>query len=364
MLITYRGADTVTGAPTIYEVARGCGVSTATVSRVMNDGRGFSEATRKRVLATAAELGWVANSSARDLAGGRAGLIGLLFPDLGKPVDAESESALFVDQVIRGAERAATLASSALVLAGARGRAGRQLVDSLASKVDGLVVVPRALSAARLVEVSSAVPTVVLSPQGSTPPLDFVTAENREAVRGLVGHLTARHGYSDLAFVAGPQASPDSMERFRGYQDGLADAGLKVPSKPDEFGRFTENGGEAAVERLLDARPRPPRAIVLGNDEMAIGAFRALARRGLSVPRDVAVTGFDDITAARHVHPALTTVRQPMREIGEKAVHVLLARITDPAFPRRTVVLPTELVVRRSCGCRRTSTTEPRRTHS
>jgi LacI family transcriptional regulator len=353
----------VTTPPTIYEVARRCGVSTATVSRVVNDRRGFSEATRKRVLAAAEELGWVANSSARDLAGGRAGLLGLLFPDLGKPADAESESALFVDQVIRGAERAATLAGRALVLAGARGRAGRQLVNALAPKVDGLVVVPRAVPAAKLAEVSSAVPVVVLSPLGLTAPLDFVTTENRQAVRDLVAHLTSHHGYRDLAFIAGPPGSPDSTERFRGFQDGLADAGLDVPRKPDQVGRFTENGGEAAVDRLLDARPRPPRAIVLGNDEMAVGALRALARRGLSVPKDVALTGFDDITAARHVRPALTTVRQPMRAIGEQAVHVLLARIADPAFPRHTVVLPTELVVRRSCGCR-TSAPERRRTYA
>ena len=215
-------------------------------------------------------------------------MLGLLFPDLGKPADAESESALFVDQVIRGAERAATLAGSALVLAGARGRAGRQLVDALAAKVDGLVVVPRALAAAKLVEVSAAVPVVVLSPLGLTAPLDFVTAENRQAVRDLVAHLT---GATRLL-------RPGVRRRSAGFA-GLDGAVPRLPGRvgrrgpgraranPTRSGGFTENGGEAAVERLLDARSRPPRAIVLGNDEMAVGALRALARRGLSVPKDV-----------------------------------------------------------------------------
>lgn len=336
---------------TIYEVARRSGVSTATVSRVMREGRGFSEATRDRVLAAAEELGWVPNSAARSLAGRRAGIVGLLFPDLGAESAAEAESPLYVDEVIRGAERAATRAGDAILIAATHSAAGRDLALSVAGKVDGLVVLARSLSRRDLMDIARTVPVVTLATRSAPRPLDFVAADNRGGARAMTRHLIETHGYRDLAFIAGPAQSPDSNERFAGYREALAEAGLPVPSRPDARGGFTESGGGRATVQLLETRKRPPRALVMGNDEMAITAMQVLAAHGLSVPRDVAVTGFDDITSARHVRPTLSTVRQPMRQIGETAVELLLERIGQPQAPRRTHTLPTEVVLRRSCGC-------------
>lgn len=337
---------------TIYEVARLSGFSTATVSRVMRNGGGFSDETRKQVLTAAAELGWVPNHSARSLAARRAGIVGVLFPDLGVSDDIDSESALFVDQVIRGAERAATLAGDAVLIAGTRGHSGAELARSVASKVDGLVVVARSLSDKELVALSRRVPIVVLATSGTRHKLDFVGADNRGGCQAVTAHLLTKHGLRDVAFVAGPSRSPDSQERFVGYCQALSEAGLKVPESPDVHGGFTESGGARAVTELIGARRRPPQAVVFGNDEMALGGLPVLRRLKVRVPSEVAVTGFDDISAARHVRPALTTVRQPMREIGETAVRALLERIADRDAARRTTMLPTELVVRGSCGCR------------
>jgi len=141
----------VTDRSTIYEVAKRSGVSTATVSRVMAEGKGFSPATRERVQAMAAELGWVPSGPARGLASRRAGVVGLLFPDLGQSGAAEEESPLYVDQVIRGAERAATSVGDAVLIAATRGASGRQLAFSVAGKADGLVVMARSLSDDNLV---------------------------------------------------------------------------------------------------------------------------------------------------------------------------------------------------------------------
>jgi LacI family transcriptional regulator, galactose operon repressor len=340
---------------TIYEVAQRSGVSTATVSRVMADGKGFSPATRDRVLATAAELGWVPSGPARGLASKRSGVVGLLFPDIGQSGEAEEESPLYVDQVIRGAERAATSVGDAVMIAATRTASGRDLAFSIAGKTDGLVVMARSLSEADIAVLSRSVPIVVLADHNAGDGPDFIGVDNRSGSREITSHLIEVHGYTDLAFLAGPADSPDSGERFAGFREALRQAGLPVPGEPAATGGFTEAGGEQAVTALLAegrAGGRAPRAIVCGNDEMAIGALIALRAGRLRVPADVAVSGFDDIAAAHHVRPALTTVRQPMRELGERSVRTLLARIADPAAPRQSVVLPTRIVIRRSCGCR------------
>jgi LacI family transcriptional regulator len=336
---------------TIYEVARRSGVSTATVSRVMANGKGFSVATRERVQATAAELGWVPSGPARSLALRRAGIVGLVFPDLGQFSDAEEESPRYVDQVIRGAERAATSVGLAVLIAATHCVLGRELAFSVAGKTDGLVVMARSLSEQDIAALSRSVPVVVLANRYISDGPDFVGADNRGGCRKITTHLIDIHGYTDLAFVAGPPDSPDSGERFAGFCEALHQANLPVPGEPAATGGFTEAGGRQAVATLL-SEGRSPRAIVCGNDEMAIGALAALRAKRLRVPADVAVTGFDNIATTRHVRPALTTVRQPMRELGERAVGMLLARIADPAAPRLSAVLPTEAVIRRSCGCR------------
>ena len=336
---------------TIYEVAQRSGVSTATVSRVMADGKGFSEATRERVRATAAELGWVPSGPARGLASKRAGVVGLLFPDLGQSGEAEEESPLYVDQVIRGAERAATSVGDAVMIAATRTASGRDLAFSIAGKTDGLVVMARSLSEPDIAALSRSVPVVVLAGYSAEDGPDFVGADNRSGSREITQHLIEVHGHTDLTFLAGPADSPDSGERFEGFCEALWQAGLPGPGEPAATGGFTEAGGLQAVAAML-AAGRTPRAIVCGNDEMAIGALIALRARRLRVPADVAVTGFDDIAAAHHVRPGLTTVRQPMRELGEQSVRILLGRITNQAAPRQSVMLPTRTVIRRSCGCR------------
>ena len=336
---------------TIYEVARRSGVSTATVSRVMADGKGFSAATRERVLATAAELGWVPSGPARGLASRRAGVVGLLFPDLGQSMETEEESPLYVDQVIRGAERAATSVGDAVMIAATRTASGRELAFSVAGKTDGLVVMARSLSEHDIAVLSRSVPVVVLANHYVRGGPDFIGADNRSGCREITTHLIRVHGHADLVFLAGPAGSPDSDDRFAGFCEALRQAGLPAPDSPTVSGGFTEGGGRQATAALLGGGRRP-QALVCGNDEMAIGALTALRAKKLRVPADITVTGFDDIVAAHHVRPALTTVRQPMRELGEQAVRMLLTRIADADAPRQSVVLPIEVVIRRSCGCR------------
>jgi LacI family transcriptional regulator len=315
----------------------------------MHDGIGYSPATRKRVLAAAADMGWVPSGPARGLAFRKTGIVGLLFPDLAAFTESEEESPLYIDQVIRGAERAAAAAGVAVLIAGTR-EAGRKLARSVVGQVDGLVVLARSLPVRDIQTFARTVPVVVLADRANRSKLDYVGADNRGGMRELTAHLVAEHGFTRLAFVGGPARSPDSQERFAGFRMALRDAGLPVPGQPAADGGFTEAGGARAMRALL-ASGRPPQAVVFGNDEMAVGGLAELRAAGLRVPSGIAVTGFDDVALSRHVQPSLTTVRQPMRDLGQHAVRLLLSRVAEPASRRQSLVLPTQLVLRRSCGC-------------
>lgn len=346
------------GKATIYQVAQRCGVSTATVSRAMSGDAGMSTATRSRVLTAAAEMGWVPNGSAKALASNRSGILGVLFHDLDSGDDPVHESPLYLDQVLRGAEQAATAVGDALLIAATRGRSGRDLAYSVAGKTDGLVLFARSLTRSDTVALAGLVPIVTVGRAGSRLPYDDVSVDNRGGMRVLVEHLLTRHGLRRLAFVSGPLRTPDSIARFAGFRDALTAAGLPAPDKPTAEGAFTEAGGELAAEVIL-AADRQVQAIVCANDEMAIGVRAVLRRNQLRVPADIAVTGFDDIAASRHLRPGLTTVHQSMREVGIQAVSLLLQRLREPAAARNSVVLAAEAVIRRSCGCRRSSAQQP-----
>lgn len=323
----------------------------------------MSDTTRDRVLEAASELGWVPDGRARGLVTKRAGIVGVLFHDFDSTGQTGEESALYVDQVIRGAEGAATAAGDAVLIAATRGRTGRELAFSIAGKVDGLVVLSTSVSKSDLTALSRSLPIVTIANRGRTNPYDDISVDNRGAMRALVDHLVAVHGCTTLAFMAGPPRTPDSRERFAGFCEAVRVHGLPVPASPTVVGGFTEDGGADAMTTLLAEGGRPG-AVVCANDEMAIGALRVLRAAKIAVPTEIALTGFDDIATARHIRPALTTVWQPMREVGKRAVEMLLARIADPGAPRRACVLATEPRIRRSCGCGTRGSTPRKRSTS
>jgi LacI family transcriptional regulator len=192
---------------------------------------------------------------------------------------------------------------------------------------------------------------VVLANRSGPSRLDYLGVDNRGGVQELMAHLLGVHDFTRFAFVGGPPRSPDSQERFAAFRHALREAGLRDHAHRPLDGGFTLAGGARAMRMLLASRKRP-QAVLFANDEMAVGGLAVLRSAGLRVPAEIAVTGFDDVALARHVHPSLTTVAQPMRKLGEQAVRLLLRRVAEPTCPRQVVVLPTRLVVRRSCGCR------------
>jgi len=336
---------------TVYDVARLAGVSTATVSRVVHGSDLVHPETRQRVLIVIEQLGFVPDGSAQGLSRRRKDIIGLVALERGlDEIDIEHNSLLFVDQIVHAAEAVLRPSECSLLLA--FGRGGEQFqrrVRSLSGKVDGLLMAEAVMPAGQLRALAQRVPVVLIAGPPDERELDVIAVDNAAGVRALVTHLTRAHGNRRLCFVSGPPDAPDAQERLAAFDAMVRDT-PGCAADPVIQGDFSEASGSAAA-RVLLARPSLPEAVACANDQMAIGVLREFQQAGIQVPGAVAVTGFDDIYPSRMVTPALTTVSQPLRELGTLATERLLARIEGTAAPRLSRVLPTHLVVRASCGC-------------
>ncbi|MFI9628145.1 LacI family DNA-binding transcriptional regulator [Streptomyces sp. NPDC052042] len=348
-------------APTVYDVAERSGVSIATVSRVYRTPDSVRAQTRERVLEAARRLGYVPSGNARGLASRTTGVLGLCFPDYADPdaeADAEADSdtddavMLYSDQIIRGMERAARRHGYALLIAASLEGGPESLVAKVAGRVDGFAVLARTVPTEDLEVISRRLPVVMLAGPREIDHLDHIVVANADGERELARHLIEDHGLRRLAFVGGEVESPDAESRFRGFQEACRDAGLPVPDAPHlRAEMMTQAEGARTTEALLDRDGERPEALLFANDQMAVGALRALERRGVRVPEDIAVTGFDGIPLSRIVRPPLTTVRQPIRRLGEQAVELLVQRLDDKTREPVSLMLPVSVVRRASCGC-------------
>jgi LacI family transcriptional regulator len=330
-------------AVTAVDVARRAGVSIATVSRVLHSSVNVSEEVTERVLEAVTELGYVPHAAARHLAQGKTTTLGLLLPEIGVE---------FFSPMLRGIESTAREAGYDLLIAThypddarpARKAFGRHYTDGL------LIFTDNVDEAEVGMLYRQGFPVVLLyrsAPEGL--PVSYVTIENRAGARQAVNHLIEVHGRRRIAFLAGPAGNEDAYWRERGYRESLSAHG--IPFDPALVGRgeFQEQQGRAAVERWL-ADGLDFDAIFAADDDSAGGALIALAQAGKRVPQDVALVGFDDTLVSRHLTPPLTTVHAPTERVGQEAVRQLVQLIiTGQAEPG--VMLPTELVIRQSCGC-------------
>jgi LacI family transcriptional regulator len=353
---------------TLYDVASRAGVSIATVSRVLHGQDAVRETTRARVRAAIDELGYVPDGAAQSLARSRKDVIGLvcvehtgLKPD---QYDIESMSLLFYDEVMRGVEARIRERSWSLLITYLREdeKLGTTLEEdepvlprllTLSGKVDGLLIGEGVVPSPVVAGLARRLPVVVVAGDTAQRSADVVAADNWSGAHALVTHLVAEHGRRRLFHVGGPATAPDAKVRRLAMQ-AVIDAHPGTVLTGSYSGRFSVRSGADAAERLLadaGADGGLPDAIVCANDQMAIGVLRAFGARGIRVPDDVALVGFDDIFPASLCDPPLTTVRQPIRELGERACDRLIERIADPSLRPKVELLPTELVLRSSCGC-------------
>ncbi len=344
--------------PTIYDVARAAGVSIASVSRVLNGQRNPRQDTRDRVLAAVADLGFAPDGAARALSARLKEVVGVIVRrpwrlDMDEDMFAdEAESLQYPDLINRGIEAAAQRRGFDLLIRSVgiteHDPGGRTL--ALARKSDGLILHDRVLEPDQMDRLSRQLPIVTLAGY-ATPTTANVHGDNRSGMRALARHLLYDHGYLTMAYLGGYADSPDNIERREVLAAEAAEAGATLACGPEWQGYYFASAGAKVIKQLIAAGRELPRAIVCANDQTALGVMSALREHGVDVPGRVAVTGFDDIPMARHLRTSLTTVRQPIREMGTTAFDVLYSMINGERPPEHNVVLPTQLICRESCGC-------------
>jgi LacI family transcriptional regulator len=327
-------------ATTIRDVAHRAGVSIATVSRALRDADSVTPKTRERVTRAAADLEYVPSQLGRQLAQGRHAANGIVFPDLSGPYYAE---------VVLGYESAAAeLDRSVLILSTHGRRDAASLVTGLAARCDGLVVLAHAIDDEVVQQVIRRGTPVVLVARTPLAEADSLNAENSAAAAMLGEHLVDR-GARTVTFVGDPDASSDIAERYSSLRTAVerasASAAQVTLSPVAELSE--ESGVRAARDAVAHRRTRGlPGAFACANDELALGMLIGLREAGLRVPEDTFVTGWDDVMAAKYAD--LTTVRQPMRELGSRAAQLLDQLIKRTREERVHEVLATELIVRQS----------------
>lgn len=327
---------------TIRDVARAAGVSVSTVSHVVNGTRVVLPETKSRVLAAMQELNYTPNRLARSLRNRQTATLGVLLPNSANPYFAE---------VLLGIETACFDLGYNVIIGNAIDNPEREeahLKVLLSRQVDGLLLISTGAYQRSLKLLAAyKTPFVLVDRASMLPDIDEIVTDNYAG-----GALAARYllelGHRRIGCITGPSALTPSADRVTGYFDTLRDAGIMPDPLLARAGDFQPEGGYAACRELLRLGERPT-AIFACNDLMAIGALRAIDEAGLRVPDDLSLVGYDDIPLISFVVPALTTVAQPSRELGQVAVRRLVQRLQTPGLPAERSVLPVSLIVRDSC---------------
>ena len=333
--------DTTLLKVTIKEVAAAAGTSFGTVSRVINNDAHVKAETRERVLQEMERLGYVVNRQARSLAGGKSNIIGVLAPDLGTG---------YIGEIIRGIDAELGLSGYDLMLFTTHRTAAKEAnyVANLArGMADGLLLIlPRNPSDYIGILTRREFPFVLIDHQGNGDPCPAVGATNWQGAYNAAEYLI-KLGHKRIGFITGSLDLGAAVDRLAGYRSALQTYHLPVDPQLIYDGAFNQPDGYAGASALL-AVENPPTAIFASNDVMAMGAMDATRDRGLRIPDDISIVGFDDIPQARQVRPTLTTVRQPLEHMGRVATQILLGILADPDKKVARIELPTELIVRDS----------------
>ena len=332
------------GSATIEDVARAAGVSAMTVSRVINAKRNVRDSTRASVLRAIEELNYAPNTAARTLAAGEATHVGLLYAN---------PSAAYLSQFLVGALEGARKTGAHLVLEACESESASEQAETartfLQSGLDG-VILPPPLSESMAVhaEVAAAGTPMVTVAMGLPDEKSLnVRIDDFVAAKEVTEHLL-RLGHRDIGFIRGHPNMTCSSERYRGFAAALAEYGLDPDEAAVEQGYFTYRSGLVAAERLLSREVRPS-AIFASNDDMAAATVNVAHRAGLDVPTDLSVAGFDDTAPATTVWPELTTIRQPIAEMAQAAIELLMADLrSDTGAVETERVLQHQLIIRAS----------------
>ena len=328
---------------TLYDVAKKSGVSPKTVSRVINNEDSVSDHKREIVLKAVEELNYRPNNSARSLRNNRAYAIGLLYDNLSPAYILDLQAGLL--DICEKAQFNVLIVScdignSALL---------EQVINLLDnSRVDGFVLSPPVSDNQSLIDLltSRDCPFVRIAPVNTTTVSPFVSVNDCELSQEITQHLLSL-GHKRIGFIAGDVSHRASIERYKGYQQALSQAGLQLERNLVEQGDFSFESGEACAHRLM-AQEKPPSAIFACNDYMAAGVLKTAQQLGVLIPQKLSVVGFDDAPVSQQLWPMLTTVKQPVQEIAATSAQLLLDIIQNRTQKEQAVKLECEMVIRES----------------
>lgn len=330
---------------TLEDIARISGTSRSTVSRVINGEGSVREATREKINRVIRDLNFQPNLVARGLAGGRTGLIGFMIPLGVQSIFRDP----FFPLLLQGISNGCATHNYSAMLWMAELEYKRRMISRLIYNglVEG-VIVSSMLSDEPLVEAlaDSKLPFVLIGRHPALPHISYIDIDNRKSVSLAVTHLIQQK-CQRIATITGPLTMMVGQDRLQGYRDALLAQGRPVEERWIVEGDFTEEGGYQAMRHLLTEKPD---AVFAASDAMAMGAMGAILEAGLKIPEDVAVMGFDDVVSPRPDFPGLTTVRQPIQDMGARAAETLIYLIQNPQEDAMQLVLPAELVIRQSTG--------------
>lgn len=330
-------------ASTLEQIAELSGVSRSTVSRVINDDPKVSETTREHVLDVVRREGYRPNFAARGLASGTTNVIAAVMPGA---VDNILSDPFFVS-LLHGIAVAADQRDYFVMLSLGESNF-RHTVDEIARQgvVAGIVFVAGQVDDPLLEPLLASKTPMVSIGRSDDDRVSYVDVDNRASAQQMTSYLL-RLGHRRVATIAGPSFAPAAVDRLDGYRAAIDAFGLRVDENLICEGDFSEASGRSAMRALLERRPD---AVFAASDRMAAGALNEIRAAGLAVPADIALAGFDDMPLGAEMEPALTTVRQRPEKLGAAALSLLLDVIAAPAAPSKRMILPTELVVRASCG--------------
>jgi len=332
-------------ALTLEDIARMSGVSRSTVSRVINEDPNVNEKTRQRVRDVIQNMNFQPNLAARSLAAGKTNMLGLVIPVGVHAIFSDPFFPLF----IQGVSATCNALDYSVMLWLAEPEYERRTIRQILYNglVDGVIVASMLTNDAIIETLAeSKLPFILTGRHPTKPNLNYVDVDNRISARHLVTYLF-RQGCKRVAMITGPQNMIAGMYRYQGYEDAYREVGREIDPDLVETGDFSDNSGYFAMRRLLG---RKPDAVFAASDAMAIGAMRAIQEAGLRIPKDVAVVGFDELPTAAKASPPLTTMRQPILKSGMVAAELLIDIIHHPEKQPCHEILPTELIIRQSCG--------------
>ena len=326
---------------TIHDVASAANVSVSTVSRVLNDKEDVAEETKERVQKVINELGYASNLAARSMRSRKTNLLGLVVPDVGESYSLEVLKGC--NQAIQHEPFDLLIYTSGDIRENSSPKQEQYYVNLLnGGLTDGVIVIaPMAAS------FNTAAHIVVIDPNNANPDYPAVIATNRDGAMKLMKHLTDL-GHTRIGFVGGRPELMGAVRRLQGYKDGLAQANIPLDESLIEVGDFTAEKGKECARRLLDL-PNPPTAIFAANDQSAFGVMEAAREKGLHIPDDLSIVGFDNIPESRFGDPPLTTVDQHLSKLGVVATQMLMDLIKGNEVNSIFEKIPTQLIIRESC---------------